>query len=156
MMRTPRQLHKGFTLLVAVVLSSVALSIGIALLDIALKQVVLASAAKQSQKAFYAADSVMECILYYDQQLNTFDNANEPTSGTITCNTATATFAAPIGPNPRVTTITVPCPGGAGQVLGMATVYKTPSAVTQIFATGYNTCDASNPRRIERGLKVTY
>ncbi len=145
--------HKGFTLLIAVVLSAVALSIGLALLDIAYKQVLLASAAKQSQNAFYAADSVLECALYYDQQVNTFDYTTEPTSGSITCNTLAVPYTAPLA-NPRITTLTVPCTTGGTQ--GIVKIYKTPSGTTQIYATGYNVCDTNNARRIERGLKVSY
>ncbi|HRH24088.1 MAG TPA: pilus assembly PilX N-terminal domain-containing protein [Candidatus Paceibacterota bacterium] len=147
--------HKGFALLISVVLAAVALSIGLALLDIALKQVILASAAKQSQKAFYAADSVMECALYYDQQLNAFDRTNNISA--ITCNTLPVTnylSPAPSGSDPRVTTFTVPCAGSGEQ--GSVTVYKNSDASTQIYALGYNTCDTNNTRRIERGLKVTY
>lgn len=149
--------QRGFALLLAVILASVALSIGLALLDVAYKQVVLASSAKQSQTAFYAADSVMECVLYYDQQQDTFDYSTEPTSGAISCNGQGVSYTATTGASPRVTTLTVPCPAAqGGGTAGIAKVYKSSNAATQIFTTGYNTCDASNTRRIERGLKVTY
>lgn len=147
--------HKGFALLISVVLAAVALSIGIALLDIALKQVVLASAAKQSQKAFYAADAVMECALYYDQQLNAFDRTT-PVGG-ITCNGLAVTNYSSPNPssgNPRITTFIVPCAGSGEQ--GSVKVYKAADATTEIYALGWNTCDTGNARRIERGLKVTY
>ena len=149
---------RGFTLLIAVVLSSVALSIGLALLDISYKQVVLASAAKQSQIAFYAADSVLECALYYDQQLDTFNYATQPTSGTLTCNNLSSPYTAPIGSNPRITTVTVPClvAGVISGEQGVVKVYKWSTGTTNIFATGYNSCDTTNTRRIERGLKIAY
>lgn len=147
--------QRGFTLLIAVVLTSVALGIGLALLDIAYKQVVLASTAKQSQSAFYAADTLMECVLYYDQQLNTF--AYSATSGSVTCNgqTASVTFDQTNTSLGHKRTFTLPCTG-AGTERGKATIYKTSAAATQIFVTGYNTCTANNPRRIERGLKAFY
>ena len=72
--------QRGFTLLVAVILASVALSLGLILLDISYKQVVLASSARQSQSAFYNADSAMECALYWDQQFDSF--AYTKSSGT--------------------------------------------------------------------------
>lgn len=155
-MSTLRPIQRGFTLLIAVILSSVALAIGLALLDIAYKQVVLASAAKQSQKAFYAADAAMECVLYYDQQMNTFDYLTEPLSGSFSCNGLTPTYTATNGSSPRITTVTIPCVGGGSQEQGKVFVYKYSDATTQIYSTGYNTCDSTNTRRIERGLKVTY
>ena len=153
MMHAPSQ--RGFTLLIAVILASVALAIGLALLDIAYKQVVLASAAKQSQTAFYAADSVMECALYYDQQRNLF--AYSASSGSVTCNgnsAVAATFTNP-GSGTRTRTFTLQCAGDTG-VLGTATIYKDSSGATSIYVEGYNTCDSSNARRIERGIKATY
>lgn len=145
--------QRGFTLLIAVILASVALSLGLALLDIAYKQVILASSARQSQNAFYNADAVLECALYADQQLDTFGYGNS--SGTVTCGTLPAinvTFDQAASPRSR--TFTVPCATSGTQ--GAVTITKAADATTAIYASGYNTCDTSNPRRIERGLKVTY
>lgn len=145
--------HKGFTLLIAVVLASVALSIGLALLDIAYKQVVLASSAKQSQAAFYAADSALECVLYWDQQQGAFSYATPNAS--ITCNTlAIENYATSVSGLVRTTSFSIPCADGG--ILGEATIYKASDFATQIFVRGYNTCETDNARRIERGLKVTY
>lgn len=38
----------------------------------------------------------------------------------------------------------------------IVTVTKNPDGTTYIKSRGYNTCDTSNPRRIERGVEVTY
>ncbi len=152
--------YRGFTLLVAVVLGAVALSIGLALLDIAYKQSVLASSAKQSQFAFYAADAVLECALYYDQHGAAFSYT--ASSASVTC-TEQANVAVDFNSNQTVTvggttyrtrTFTLPCAGGG--TLGFAKIYKAADNATQIFASGYNVCDTGNPRRIERGLKISY
>lgn len=149
-MMTP---HKGFTLLISVVLASVALSIGLALLDISYRQIILASSAKQSQYAFYAADATMECALYYDQQQDAFNYVTP--NATISCATrAVQNYTTSVAGGTRTITFTVPCATSGTQ--GTVTVYKASDATTQIFATGYNTCDTTNTRRIERGLKVTY
>lgn len=150
-----RATHRGFTLLIAVVLASVSLAIGLALLDISYKQVVLATAAKQSQIAFYAADAALECALYYDQQQNAFDHAS-PIGG-LACNSQAVTGYSspnPTSGNPRITTFSVPC--AAGGESAQVTVYKASNGSTQIYTRGYNTCTSSNLRRIERGLKVSY
>lgn len=150
---------RGFTLLIAVVLTSVLLSVGLALLDIALKQVTLSSTARQSQYAFYAADSAMECALYWDQQQNAFSYAT-PLS-TIRCAATDIALSSSVSGNVRTTTFSIPCPGGASATV---TVYKTQGSATCnsgtaqscLYASGYNVCSATDPKRIERGLKVFY
>lgn len=149
---------RGFTLLVAVVLTSVLLAVGLALLDIAYKQVVLSSTARQSQFAFYAADSAMECALYWDQQQNAFSYATPLTS--IRCAATDIALSSSVSGGTRTTTFSTPCLNG---VTASVTVYKTSGAACSgstatscLYANGFNTCNASDPRRIERGLKVFY
>lgn len=146
--------QRGFTLLIAIILASVSLALALALLDVAYKQVTLALTAKQSQYAFLAADTALECALYYDQKQDLFNYTK--TSGSVSCNgqaPVTVTFTQ--GVTPRKRTFTIPCAGGVGEY-AQVTVYKASDAGTRIYANGYNTCTASDTRRIERGLKVFY
>lgn len=157
---------RGVTLLVAVILSSVVLSVALALLDVAYKQQLLSSTSKQSQYAFYSADSAMECALYFDQQQNAFDFTAPLPSNNIVCNNLaiknyTSTVAAGGGGSLRTTTFTVTCSGS--DVRGTVTVIKSDGTAvcsgtrhTCMYATGYSSCDTTDPRRIERGLKVLY
>jgi len=144
--------HRGFTLLIAVVLASVALAVGTSLLNIAYKQVILASSARQSQVAFYNADAALECALYFDQQQNLF--AYAASSGNVSCNAQSAAVTFNNTGTPRTRTFTIPCSGSG--TAGSVTIYKWITGSTTIFANGFNTCDSTNERRIERGLKVTY
>lgn len=70
---------KGFTLFIALIVSSLLLAIGFSLGTIILKQLVFANSGKESQLAFYAADSGAECALYWDRKntegYTTFDGA---------------------------------------------------------------------------------
>jgi hypothetical protein len=59
---------KGFTLFVALVVSSLLLSISISLSNIILKQLIFSNTGSESQLAFYAADSGAECALYWDRK----------------------------------------------------------------------------------------
>ncbi len=162
---------RGITLLISVILASVVLSVSLSLLDITYKQVLLASSAKQSQYAFYAADSAMECALYWDQQKDAFDFvASSYLSSGITCADSTgATQTIVMSPSSwpsspvnyssvisttRTSYFHLPCTGGGDS--GVVTVTKTNTGTTNIFATGYSNCSATDPRRIERGLKVNY
>lgn len=57
----------GFTLLFASLIGSLVFTIGIAILNISLKQLALTSAGRESQQSFYAADSGIECALLLDR-----------------------------------------------------------------------------------------
>ncbi len=148
---------RGITLLVSIILTSVVLSVALALLDISYKQILLASSARQSQYALYNADSVLECALYWDQQQDAFNfTASSYLTSGITCNNLASAIIpnSSISANTRTTTFSVPCTSSGTQ--GVVTVYKTSAAATTIFSTGFSTCTATDPRRIERGLTVTY
>lgn len=58
--------EKGFALLFAVLVSVMVLAVGASIINISLKQVILSSAGRESQFAFYAANTGMECALYWD------------------------------------------------------------------------------------------
>lgn len=155
------QTRRGFTLLISILLATVAVTLGVSLLDISYKQLILASTAKQSQFSFYAADTAMECALYFDQQLNAFSYTSPLAASNIICNQLTATsfsntpFPQGSGASQhRKTTYSLPCPDGGTSA--QVTVYKYSNASTTIYANGYNTCSATDPRRVERGLKVSY
>ena len=64
--------QRGFTLLIAALVASVALSLASAIFSIAQKQVTLASLSQQSQYAFYTADTAAECALYWDIRYSYF------------------------------------------------------------------------------------
>jgi hypothetical protein len=153
---------RGLTLLVSIILTSVILSVSLALFDITYKQVVLASSAKQSQIAFYAADTALECVLYWDQQKDAFDyNATTYLSSGITCNNLTIVPAN--APNSTtqdtsagIRTTVLYILNASGGTTGKVTIYKKNTGATTIFANGYSTGNTTDPRRIERGLTVTY
>lgn len=60
--------QSGFTLFIALIVSSLLLAIGFSLSTIILKQLVFSNSGKESQLAFYAADSGAECALYWDRK----------------------------------------------------------------------------------------
>ena len=150
---------RGFTLLIAVILTAVLLSVGLALLDIAYKQIVLSSTAKQSQTAFYAADSALECALYWDQQQLSFTYGAP--AGSITCGNQSISVSSSASGGVQTSTFSIPCPGGSSATVQVrkgsgATACNISGKTTCIYASGYNACASNDPRRIERGLKVVY
>ncbi len=74
--------ESGIALFIAIIFASVVLLIGLTMASFGYKQVVLSSTAVASQKAYYAADSAMECALYADQQQSAFTDS---TDGYIYC-----------------------------------------------------------------------
>lgn len=58
--------EKGFVILIAIVVSSLLVSLGMFIANIAHKELILSISAKASQRAFFIADSVVECALRFD------------------------------------------------------------------------------------------
>lgn len=85
--------NRGFTLFIALIVSSLLLAIGFSLSTIILKQLVFANSGKESQLAFYAADSGSECALFWDRKdingTTVFDGsfATSTTDSNIFCGT---------------------------------------------------------------------
>ena len=75
---------KGFTLLLASLIASIVLAIGISIFSIAHKQLILSSIGRDSQFAFYAADTGAECALFWDLQFGYFAPSHEQDDN-ITC-----------------------------------------------------------------------
>jgi len=75
-----RHTQRGFTLLLAALVSSIVLAVGAAIFGIAQKQVLLSAIGRDSQFAFYAADTAAECALYWDFRYGYFGTSTPPDS----------------------------------------------------------------------------
>lgn len=160
---------RGAVLLVAILVSSVALAVGLGVYSRTYKELLLGSYWKQAQIAFAAADSGLECALYWEL------NPGTGGVGTASC------FGVMIpGWDPKVSVGSFSMStsgGGCVNVIitgGVSTTteargYNTPGAWSSVFSwqsTGwgrgywvsnpYFSCSNNNPRRVERGLKITY
>lgn len=87
--------------MLAALVASIVLSLGTAIYSIAIKQVRLSSLGRDSQFAFYAADTIAECVLHNDIRLNKFPQET-PDGGAIsfTCNGKTYTATADVNSDP--------------------------------------------------------
>ncbi len=145
------QSKRGFTLLLAVLVSGLLLAIGLAISNLLLKELLLSSSGRESQFAFYAADSGAECALFWDIKAGAFATS---TATAISCNGMSlgdmggngydvpSTFTLDFAPEPYCAKVSV-------------TKSASPDRTT-IESRGYNTCDTGNPRRVERAIKVRY
>ncbi len=175
--------NKGFTLLISIIVTSMLLIVSFVVINVALKQLILANAGKESQHAFYAADGGTECAVYWDLVDSALSRFDTTTPGTIICNGATiSTNTQSVGNGNPVSTIpsrssiiggpeaaanTEISPSGGTSIFqvdfakGCAVVRVTksvvgPLVVTTIDSRGYNTCDVNAARRYERGVFMSY
>lgn len=160
---------KGFAMLFAVLLSSFLITLGISIFNLSLKEIQITTSVRDSQIAYYAADSARECAVYWDVKRGAFRTY-------IDVNTLTDASAVPIVCNGRTVTDMI------SQLVYPATQYSTTtffmasstdfiqpdssilitktfdpsngSIETVIQAQGHNTGVIG--RRVERGISQTY
>lgn len=149
--------NAGFTLFVAIVITGTLLVIATGMINLALRQSLISSSGRESQLAFYAADTGMECALYWDVHAPSGQSAFSTTTGsTINCNYT------PNNPGNQWVV-----GGSAASVIdkitflpdpycAVVTVTKNPDGSTVIESKGYNSCDILNPRRVERAVRARY
>lgn len=151
--------EKGFVALFTVLIVSVILAMAIGIASISLKEIVLSSGASEGSKAFYAADSGVECALYYDR-IN-------PAQGTFLTNLK-CNGILPINPlsssdfeSPEVYDFEIPF-GADGELCAKIKVKRfitTGLGYTFLIESkGSNLpCGPNdNPKKVERSIRVTY
>ena len=160
----PQNTKRGFTLLLAALVASIVLSLGSAIFLIAQKQVQLSSLGRDSQFAFYAADTGAECALYWDLRFGVFSTT---TSATPACD-GKLLNAVGQQPNPPYTVefkidLFVNGLNGAPTAAGYCTdvfVHKnTSNPYTVIHADGYSVpCEAltTSPNALQRSVELHY
>jgi len=149
---------RGFALLYSVLVASLLLAIGLSIFNITIKELVLSSSARDSEFAFFAADTGTDCALYWDYVGGAFSTEDPAASVNCAGQTAPVTtevdgensthaFSLDLGAdNPYCTDVTVEKTSIEGGLFRSTT----------IVSRGYNTCDAENPRRVERAIRVNY
>lgn len=158
---------RGFALLIAVIFTSVMLAIGIAVASLGYKQALLVSSSIESQYAFYAADTALECALFYDQRSDAFNYGNGSASANVTtaCDTSGVRFVTTsYNSSLWVTQARYSLDGGGHCADVSVYKYSPTSAVnpaTYIFSTGYDTSCATvgsptGARFVSRGLEIHY
>src|SRR3989344_402326 len=73
---------RGVTLLLAIFISALALSLGLGIFTIIFGELGISGTSKESLEAFYAADSGIECALFWDIKQQAFSTS---TSNNISC-----------------------------------------------------------------------
>src|SRR3989344_5495961 len=138
--------NRGFTLFIAITLTATLLLIAAGIVSLAVKQSLISVSGRESQHAFYAADTGIECALYWDIQNPTGSSAFKLSTGSqISCNNQTmtvggnaiSTFTFNLLPDPYCAVVTVTKSGGAlvpgvpvSQTFNSSTTWTAPAGVT--------------------------
>ncbi len=154
--------QRGFTLLLSALVASAVLAIGTAIYTLAVKQVNLSSLGRDSQFAFYTADTAAECALFWDIRYNYFDivaplSVNPPDPR---CSGQELAASGRTGAFPQTIVFRFEPDGRCADV----SVTKTRDIVTQtisttIHADGYSTACVSldtNPTTLQRSIEFNY
>ena len=149
-MKQPR----AFTLIMAILTASVMLALGYAIFNIVSKEILLSSSGRESQFAFFAADTGIECALYWDSKFDAFSTSSPLIE--VSCGVASSTLTKVISGNNATSTFSFQFSTSITRPCVTVTVAKSIPAKTKIESAGYNTCVVTNPRRIERAIRVTY
>jgi len=162
--------EKGFAMIFTVLVMSLILSITMGMSNIVFKQKILSGLVRDSQIAFYQADSASECGLYQDYKMENFTKGVEITETSpnyeFVCGDKTMVFST----NPSDYNNVVPAPNNDYFVFtNPASADLTTPCFTIVFdkrdpnnlgqnvidSRGYNVCKASI-RQVERGIKISY
>ncbi len=161
--------HKkdGYAILFAVIMIGIILAISIGLSDIAYKQLIVSSVANDSQLAFYQSDTATECALYQDFINGYFQNANPPspvppaqvscavdsTGSNYTLNVA---YAPSSDLSSEIYTLTAPNPNSLAPCFTITATRNIATGATLIAAKGYNICNKTNARTVEREIDASF
>ncbi len=139
--------QRGATLLIAVLMTSLVLAVGLGVYERTYKSLLFSSYWRETQVAFAAADSGFECALYWDLHQGRLDS-----SEIAECFGQPWSFFATVNNEDGVNLPTLS--GGCTNIR----IDKTSvPGRTSIQARGYNdACGSENSRRVERALQITY
>lgn len=137
--------------MIVLLLISIVLVVGLGVFDIILGEIILSIAGRESQKSFYAADSGIECALYWDLKQLSFNSssytincAGKEIQGNIVASTTTFDLTFDNNACARVT------------------VDKANPPQTILTSRGYNIsgesglCDSNSSKKVERAMRNTY
>lgn len=141
------QKNGGAVLLIAILMASVALAVGFGVYNRTYKELLFSSFWKQTQIGFSAADSGLECFLYWELHPSTpascFGNS-AALSGWNPLNATTGSIDIDV-PGSGCTNVTVAWDSGKNATTTVAHGYNTSCAIKNA---------GTNPRVVERGLGV--
>ena len=150
------QLKKGFVILYALIVMSILLMLTISITNINVREYQLSQYGSESLSSYYAAESGLECALYWDlkEEKSAFRyDATEPTGRDIYC--MGNTYRVGDDSADPVYTLNIDL-SSSGIGANVEVVVDKTGGKTDIVSRGYNTSDLDSKYAVERGLKVGY
>lgn len=143
--------RSGVTFLLAVIIASLATSLGLSMSFVFIEELKLSGTSKDSFSAFFAADSGAECALFWDLEKNAFTKTGPGT--TIICNAADDSDGDTVG-GALVSNFNVEL----GPRCAKVKVDKSNPNLTIVTSLGQNVpCSASaSPFNVQRGIEIRY
>lgn len=149
--------NNGFVVLYTMILASIILAIAMGILRIALKEANFSVSARAGNEAFFAADTGVECALFYDKSdptLNVFSGTLDHQMKCAGQNIVVSSIGSLIGSGSW--SFEVRNLGESGKACADVTLIRDiASNTTTIISTGYNNCYTNSGVAV-RELKVTY
>lgn len=154
--------QKGYAILFTIVIVSAVSVITAGLSNTAYKQIILSSLANDSQSAFYQSDTATDCALYADRveaiklppETNVILNGGSWSCGGVNLDVVQINGNGDytIYPTSNVLTSSDPC-----FKIDVLKDKTDPLFIkTTIRAKGYNICDITAPRTVEREIEIKY
>ena len=164
--RQPTAGNRGFTLLLAALVASIVLALGTSIFQLAQKELTLSSIGRDSQFAFYAADTGAECALYWDVRHQSFPTSPSRTAD-ISCDNQDKTTTVTTSGDGIISTFQFAPNGYCVNVsVNKSTNVDTGDVATTVHADGFsthvtdpNTCTAAikaDRRALQRSVELKY
>ncbi len=149
--------NTGYAILFTVVIVSIISLISLGLSNTTYKQLVLSSLANDSQSSYFQSDTAAECAIYADSIANITLDTPSPWSCGVDSRGDNYSLAINISLDGLTYSLTNSLSGERTVPCFEFDVLKTVSPdTTTIKARGYNSCDKTNIRTVEREIKITY
>jgi hypothetical protein len=161
---------KGFAVLFSILLASFLITLGISIFNISLKEIQITTSIRDSQIAYYAADSARECAIYWDVKQGVFPTCldsscsnlplGSPVPASVTCNGHQRTLTFDKSLLTYISNYSTDffdySTSTTGDILPVSDLRITkafvdPNVVTTIQTWGHNTTIIG--RRVERGIQ---
>lgn len=139
--------QKGFALMFTILIISIIVAIASGVAITLSKNIILSSTARESQKAFYVADTAGECALFAVRFLDL--QALASSSGTFVCGGVTLSI---VSQQPNQYTLSDDLFGGNSSF--RIEIDQSNAPTTSVKAYGYNTTTGNNI--LERGIEINF
>jgi len=148
--------NKGIALLFSILILSMVFTASLTIFQIIFTMLKLSESTRDSQLAYYAADSAVECALYVDLKSKRFGQPEEKPEVKDDCSGVNPSDIEKLDSswlNGAVFTVNYD-----NDSCAKVTVDKTGGGGFETFITvlGFNTCDENAARKVNRNLEVKY